>query len=203
MQRALVIMVSLAVINSPKLPRNLISIEEFQITFYHLGFLYRTMTVLWPGVLGGLCVIYTFFENKRRRIEHSLKCTSNKIRNTDIVEVDPFYVSASLFRSKIIRTIANLFALFPTGAIATHVLMLFMWIVTLDARSLYTLKRYFGEGFVGVLTGAVFLLSSVLFSVLGFFGTLSFWKTIREKIDIFRSNKDKHDREEEIAIIKK
>lgn len=164
--------------------------QAVQINFFNLGFAYRTMTVLWPGVLGGLCVVYTLLETKRSRIEHSLECISNELRNSDIVEVDPFHISALLFRSKITRRTGQLFGLFPMIAIATHLLMILIWVVTLgwSAHRLTILKEYLFEGMVGVSAGAVFSLSSILFSVVGFFGALSFWRTIKEWFDSSGSN---------------
>jgi hypothetical protein len=160
--------------------------KEVQINFFNLGFAYRTMTAIWPGVLGGLCVVYTLLEIKRCRIEHELKCISNELRNNDIVEVDPFHISALLFRSKTTRRTGQLFGLFPMLAIGTHLLMILMWVVTLpwNARRLRVLHYSPNQdGMIGVSAGAVFSLFCILFAVVGFFGALSFWRTIKKWFD--------------------
>ena len=186
-QRALVIVGA-----SPDLLRALTSNHAVQISFFNLGFSYTTMTVLWPAVLGGLCLIYALLDRKRTLIERSHTSRRNAMQNCDIVEVDPFYISAPLFRSGVTRTAAHLFALFPMIAIVTHVLMLAMWVVMMGLHP-YRLARLLGDGFVRVPTGAVFSLSSTLFSVVGFLGALSFWKTVRESVNGSKLSEDKHE----------
>ena len=175
---------SLAVIGtSPDVLGSLTSKEAVQISFFNLGFSYRTMTVVWPGILGALCVLLTLLESKRCRIEESLR-SAMPSNHTDIAELDPLHVSAPLFRDRTTRIAVHLIAFLPMIAIGCHMLMIFLWVVTLgwNASRLTRLQDYLGESFIGVSAGAVFSLSTTLFAVLGFFGAFSLLNTMRERL---------------------
>lgn len=178
---------ALAVIGvSPDLLRGLTSKDLVQISFFDLGFSYRTMTVLWPGVLGGLCLLYTILEAKRGRIERALRGMNDSAQRVEVAEVDPLHVSASLLQSRLTRRMATVFALFPLTAIVAHLIMILMWVASLGwyayrrRRLMYWLGR---GGFVGVAAGSVFSLVSISFAVLGFFGALAFLYTSRRILD--------------------
>ena len=178
LQRALAV-----IVGSPELLSSLTSNEGFQIRFFQLGFSYNTMTVLWPGVLGGLCVLYATLENKRNRIEHSVRRLGGAMRDADMLELDPLHVSPSLFGSATSRWVARGLAIFPAVAVTAHVAMILMWAFSLGwsaTRRLWPSESALGG--VSVAAGSVFSLSSLLFTVVGFFGALLFWKVSRAKI---------------------
>ena len=144
------------------------------------------MTVLWPGVLGCLCLVYVLLEGKRRLIERSFN-RSGGLLEEDLVQLDPFHVAAPLFKSRTIRRTAELLCLFPMIAIAAHIFMLAIfvvalgWSATLDPMVFFERYSQSRPNDLGVYTaGAWFSLSTALFSVIGFFGALIFWRTVRQ-----------------------
>ena len=176
---------SLSVIGgSPRLLEDLIYGENRQINLYSLEFSYRTMTIMWPGVLGALCVVYYLLERKRNQIEISFNeiKTSKKI---DISYFDPFYIPASLFKSKITRLIGQYFATFPLLAIGSHLMMIFMWLykVGWEAQKLTLSNDLYSDKLIMITKGAVFSLTSILSNIIGFIGAFLFYKTINNKIN--------------------
>lgn len=168
---------------SPDLLESIILKGSRQIGFCELKFSYRTMMVMWPLIIGLLCLVYTLLENKRIRIENSLKEGALNKQN-NIANLDPFHISASLFQSNIARLIVSVFAIIPLLATVCHFLMVLLWATSLgwNAQILTIYSEYFKDIFPPIAKGTVFSITSTLFSIFGFFGALLFWKTIKKRI---------------------
>lgn len=174
---------ALAVIgNSPDLLQSVMS-TGVQVNFLQLGFSYQAMTAIWPGVLGGLCILYRILEDRKTGIERSMRALSGAMNGVDVLEADPFHLTPSSFRPAAVARIATIFAWMPFLAAALHLLMLAMWGTQLGwgaKRRLWSSDHALG---FTVVAGSVFSIASLLFSGVGLIGAWLFLKTAHGRIN--------------------
>jgi hypothetical protein len=182
---------ALAVVGMSPLLFDQLSSSTYQISFFELGFSYRTITTLAPGIVGALCVLSVLLERKRRRIEAAFNVT-NRARPAGIGELDPFHLTPQLFRSRVARSVGTLFAVFPVYSVGIHVFVIVLWVATLGWNSIRLdisadLQRLGYDSLFDLVPGAVFSASTTVFAAVGFVGAFVYMKTMRQKLRIARA----------------
>ncbi len=150
----------------------------YQINFLGLEFSYRTLTLIWPLILGTLCLSFYYLTEKQIFIWSCLRRDFKEFSNEILPSIDPFLITPRRINIPGSKLIWHFIFLVPIFAIIIHF-----------SSGLSTLIMvFFKAGFFTIISTLNILITTLFLFVSSIFGILSgiyFLKAIIHLRDTF------------------
>ena len=160
-----------------------------QVSLWGLEFSYRTLTILWPAVLGGICLSFYLLNSKRLFIVSRLTEHSQPLSVDLISTIDPLLITPKTCGLSDIPSLFKFAAILPFLTLCWHLSMTFVPFI----GSFHIVRLKFLPNAIEFTFLILFTISACIF---GFWGVLLFKRSLLKTISLDMSENAQKEKQE-------